>query len=88
MLNKQQSLDIAISLLSKEKQTSDFGHSALKEASDVLKNIREQDVAQQELEEAVINSTTHLLFPVGKDDPTMVKSSQLLNTPPTGHPPV
>jgi len=55
LLNKEQALKIAISLINGEKVRKDYGHSALKESELILKNIQDTDTVERELEKIVTN---------------------------------
>lgn len=89
MIDVQQALNIAISLVKKDKEVSDYGYAALQDAAEALQNLKDQDSAQRGLESSLINTDPNYVYmPVSRDSLEMKKTSEPVKTPPTGAPPL
>tara|TARA_Y100000004_G_scaffold116410_1_gene130852 strand:- start:221 stop:490 length:270 start_codon:yes stop_codon:yes gene_type:complete len=89
MIDVQQALNIAISLVKKDKEVSDYGYAALQDAAEALQNLKDQDSVQRGLESSLINTDPNYLYmPVSRDSLEMQKTSESVKTPPTGAPPL
>ena len=89
MIDAQQALNIAISLVKKDKEVSDYGYAALQDAAEALQNLKDQDSVQRGLEGSLIDTDPNYLYmPVSKDSLEMQKTSEPVKTPPTGAPPL
>ena len=89
MIDAQQALNIAISLVKKDKEVSDYGYAALQDAAEALQNLKDQDSAQRGLESSLIDTDPNYLYmPVSRDSLEMQKTSEPVKTPPTGAPPL
>ena len=89
MIDAQQALNIAISLVKKDKEVSDYGYAALQDAAEALQNLKDQDSVQRGLEGALIDTDPNYLYvPVSRDSLEMQKTSEPVKTPPTGAPPL
>ena len=89
MIDVQQALNIAISLVKKDKEVSDYGYAALQDAAEALQNLKDQDSAQRGLESSLIDTDPNYLYmPVSRDSLEMQKTSEPVKAPPTGAPPL
>tara|TARA_B100002019_G_scaffold263292_1_gene251259 strand:+ start:14 stop:283 length:270 start_codon:yes stop_codon:yes gene_type:complete len=89
MIDAQQALNIAISLVKKDKEVSDYGYAALQDAAEALQNLKDQDSVQRGLEGSLIDADPNYLYmPVSRDSLEMQKTSEPVKTPPTGAPPL
>ena len=89
MIDAQQALNIAISLVKKDKEVSDYGYAALQDAAEALQNLKDQDSVQRGLEGSLIDTAPNYLYmPVSRDSLEMQKTSEPVRTPPTGSPPL
>tara|TARA_Y100000401_G_scaffold66412_1_gene53011 strand:+ start:770 stop:1039 length:270 start_codon:yes stop_codon:yes gene_type:complete len=89
MIDAQQALNIAISLVKKDKEVSDYGYAALQDAAEALQNLKDQDSVQRGLEGSLIDTDPNYLYmPVSRDSLEMQKTSEPVKTPPTGAPPL
>ena len=87
MIDAQQALNIAISLVKKDKEVSDYGYAALQDAAEALQNLKDQDSVQRGLEGSLIDTDPNYLYmPVSRDSLEMQKTSEPVRTPPTGIP--
>ena len=77
MIDVQQALNIAISLVKKDKEVSDYGYAALQDAAEALQNLKDQDSAQRGLESSLINTDPNYVYmPVSRDSLEMKKTSE------------
>ena len=89
MIDAQQALNIAISLVKKDKEVSDYGYAALQDAAEALQNLKDQDSVQIGLDGSLIDTEPNYLYmPVSSDSLEMQKTSEPVKTPPTGAPPL
>ena len=89
MIDAQQALNIAISLVKKDKEVSDYGYAALQDAAEALQNLKDQDSVQRGLEGSLIDTDPNYLYmPVSRDSLEMQITSEPVKTPPTGAPPL
>lgn len=89
MIDVQQALNIAISIVKKDKEVSDYGYATLQDAAETLQNLKDQDSAQRGLENSLIDTDPNYLYmPVSRDSLEMQKTSEPVRTLPTGSPPL
>ncbi len=88
MIDVQQALNIAISIVKKDKEVSDYGYATLQDAAETLQNLKDQDSAQRGLENSLIDTDPNYVYlPTSRDTLKMKKTSEPVKAAPSGMPP-